>query len=63
MPKSSDMPRYSVLADASFLTEPSNAQVLRKQQLDSVAESDTKKYLLVAGLVAAGLVAFFALKK
>jgi hypothetical protein len=47
---------YSVLADKTFLSEPSNAQVLQKQQLDAAAAADWRKYLLIGGAIVAAVV-------
>lgn len=60
---SSDFLGYSVLSDKSFLSEPSNAQVLQKQQLDAAAAQDFRKYLLIALVAVGGLYVATRLKK
>lgn len=62
---SSDQARPSVLADSSFLSDPSNAvslfiagkrsnaQMLQAQQLDAAAVSETKRYALIVAVIVA----------
>lgn len=61
--KSSDQLPRSVLSDSSFLTERSNAAALRRIDVEATAAADTRKYLVIAGIVALGAFAAFALWK